>query len=921
MAVARSRSIAVTTHNPWSLFDAANIVLAYALPNLDEAEYLFSETSVSSINGILELQEAMIDTGHETHGKAELIGEFRRRFPLFDGVIGRFGEDMPSERIPWFFAFILSAAAKPGSGACCIVLEKTPGTAAIAAILSGLIQLQRDFSGLVERYARTAFKCGQRVKVRPSDFVYEYEGVWEDYPDFFRLKILGENAWRTFPLVDVLRLEPTNRVRPKGTGKSDLGAFKQSPIDHLLDLTTFGNNSLIQNSVLMLIPRTHLTRITDTTTLAPIHAKEFARLSNFLPWGFIEHDGTLKSSDRYQVVGEPLIAVTSVPEDLSLACSSVGAGTRTVLADGARRLARDLQAFDDIADRQRLVILASPDESEDLALLEERGCPVWHMSADDVLIGEVSNGSRSRSSLVGATIRAADVRRRCRVNMIECRDDVLQEAAESLERVAEKTANNEEAIEVDEALARLFRILFECSECCFGVGEGAISDLRAAEEQIARHAQWLEPLVREELLQAVNALERAVTMGPGEQKADAILSILADREGTWAVATRSPRTAERLRDGLEALGADVPVLPVSAVSPDHEFSGVILTAWPNDQRFTRLRNQSVTPDIRILAYPFESKWIVRHNTRYRARFRSTRQDTGTLSSILGIESQFLSPLNSVRNDTDDPPGKEIQLDLPVFKLEERVARRHVTHPVLDSSGEDGREAQLVQFFGGCYALLTEWAELPLLNDLINSGQGDNAKLVSVTASHLSTGDFVLFRASGDKEFLRLIAEESLGAQEYHRIRDIAERWKLPLHRLGHGPAAIQRRLANHGLVRTPPTIAGWIGNPDRIGPGNYSDIEAIATVAGDMELLSIKDEVRDAIKQIRGAHLTAGTHLTRLILGELQGRLNELGEQPTLLNLDYGHAWVVQVEFVETKRQEIAANQVNRLLWVSDNAF
>jgi len=863
----------------------------------------------------------MIDRSHEINENADLIGEFRRRFPLFENVMGQFGEDLPSERIPWFFAYILAAAANPGAGACCIVLEKTPGTAAIAAILSGLMRLQQDFSSLVERYARTAFKRGQRVKVRPSDFVYEYEGVWEDYPHLFRLKLLGEDASRSFPLDDVLRLEPTSRVRPKGTGASNLGASDTSPLDHLLDLTTFGNNSLIQNAVLMLIPRTHLTRIADTTTLAPLHVQEFARLSHFLPWGIIEHDGTLKSSDPYQVIGEPLIAVTSVPEDLSSACKLMESGTRTVLVDGARRLAQDLQAFDDIVDRQRLVILASPDESEDLELLEERGCVVWHMSAEEVLIGEVSNSSRSRTSLVGATIRAADVRRRCSVNMVDCRDDFLQAAAESLERVAEKTANHEEAFEVEEALARLFRILFECSECCFGVGEGTISDLRAAKEQLSQHARWLEPAVRGELLQAVNALERACTLGSGEQKADAILSILADRDGTWAVVARSPRTAERLRDGLDALGADVPVLPVSAVSTDHEFNGIVLPAWPNDKRFTRLRNLSVTPDIRILAYPFESKWVVRHQSRDRARSRSTRLGSGTLSSILGIESQFLTSSNIVGNDTEEPPEKEINLDLPVFKLEERVARRHVTHPALDSSGEDGREAQLIQFFGGCYALLTEWAELPLLNELIDSSQGNNVKLVSATASRLSTGDFVLFRASGDKEFLRLIAEENIGVQEYQRIRDIAERWKVSLRRLGRGPASIQRRLAEHGLVRTPPTVAGWLVNPDRIGPGNHDDIEIIATVAEDTELLAIKEDVREAITRIRGAHLAAGTQLTRLILGELRGRLNELGDQPTLLDLDYGHAWVVQVESVETERQEYAANQVNRLLWVADSAF
>ena len=862
-----------------------------------------------------------MDSGSSVIGSLELIGEFRRRFPLLDRLVGRFGEDTPAEHIPLFFGFILAAAEKPGSGACCVVLDKTPGTTAIAAVLAGLLRLQRDFPGLVESYARTALARGQHVKVRPSDFVYEYEGVWEDFPDFFRLKLLGEDAWRSFPLVDVLRLEPTDRLRPKGTGASNLGAFERSPLDRLLDLTTCGNNSLIQNAVLVQMPRAHLARIADATTLAPMHAKDFARLSCFLPWGFIAHDGTLTPSDPYQVIGEPLIAATSVPEDLALASSSADAGTKTVLVDGARRLARDLQAFDDIADRQRLVVLASPDESEDLELLSDRGCPVWHMSADELLIGEAPVGGRTRTSLVGATIRAADVRRRCTVNTVDCHDEVLQAAAASLERVAQVTENREEAFEVEEALARLFRILFECSECCFGIEEGTISDLRAAQDQIAHHARWLESAVREDLRDAVNALKGAVTNGSGEQKADAILSILADHDGTWAVTARSPRTAERLQHGLNALGADLPVLPVSTVSPDHEFDGIIVPAWPNDQRFTRLKSLALTPDIRILTYPFESKWVLRHQARERARARTIRVNSGTLSSILGIEPRFLTTLNNADSNAEDLPGKEIPLDLPVFRLEERVARRHVTHPPLASSGEGGREAQMVQFSGGCYALLTEWAELPLLNDLVDSSQSDNAKLTSATASRLSTGDFVLFRASGDKEFLRLIAEEVLGAPEYQRNRDIAERWKEPLRRLGRGPAAIQRRLADHGLERTTPTVAGWLGNPDRIGPGNYDDIETIAMIAGDTELLSIKEVVREAITRIRGAHLTAGMQLTRLILGELRGRLNELGDQPTLLDLDYGQAWVVQVESVETKPQVYAANEVNRLLWVADSAF
>lgn len=862
-----------------------------------------------------------MDGSPAVDGSLELIGEFRRRFPLFEGIVGRFGEDAPPEQIPWFLGFILAAAAKPGAGACCVVLDKTPGTTAIAAILSALVRLQRDFPDLVQRYARSALAHGQRVKVRPSDFVYEYEGIWEDAPEFFRLKLLGEHAWRSFPLSDLLRLEPTDRVLPRGTGRSDLGAFECSTLDRLLALTTCGNNSLILNAVLVQMPRTHFARVADATLLAPGRAERFAQLSGFLPWGSIGHDGTLKPNDPYQVIGEPLVAATSVSEDLALACSSADAGTKTVLVDGARRLARDLQAFDDIAGRQRMVVLASPEENEELDLLKERGCPVWHMSAGEVLIGEASVGSRTRKSLVGATVRAADLRRRSKVNTIDCGDYVLEAAAASLERAAAMIAEREETFEVEEALARLFRVLFECSECCFGVGEGTVSDLSGVREQLARHVRWLESAVAEELRIAVDALERAVTTGAGEQKADAFLNILTDHEGQWAVAARSPRTAERLREGLDALGADLPVMPVSAVSPDQEFTGIIVPAWPNDQRFTRLKNLSVTSEIRVLTYPFESKWVLRHQIRERARARSSRLETEKLSSILGIQPKFLSRLNGADTEEEDPPRRVIPLDLPVFRLEERVARRLVTQPPLASSGEDSREAQLVQFFGGCYALLTEWAELPVLNELIHSSKVDKAKLTSTVASRLTTGDFVLFRASGDKEFIRLIAEETLGLEKYRRTRAVAERWKPTLRRLGHSPAAIQRRLADHGVERTLPTVAGWLGNPDRIGPGDYGDIETIAKAARDAELLAIKDEVKAAISRIRGAHLASGAQLTRLILGELHGRLGELGDQPTLLDLGYGQAWIVQVQSVETKRQKYPANHVNRLVWVADNAF
>lgn len=850
----------------------------------------------------------------------ELVSELCRHFPLFERVVGRFGSDMQEERIPWFFALLLAAATRSGPGACCFVLDKTPGTTAVAAVLLALVRLQDEFLELARNYAQTALHPGQRVRVKPNNLVYEYDGIWEKFPHLFRLKVLEGGTKRGFPIEEVLRLEPTDRLRPKGKGDSNLGAFEDGCLDKLLDITTCGNNSLIRNSVLLYMAQVRFAEIMNAITLAPEHNNGFDSLSGFLPWGSIGPSGELKPNDAYQVAGEPIIAVTKVPEDLALASLSATVGTKAVLVDGARGLARDLQAFDDIADQQRVVILASLEETEELKLFRDRGCPIWHMSPDEILIGEASARSRTRTSLVGATIRAADMRQRVKVTVFNYHDSVLQAIAESLEHVAVMIDDGEEVHESEEILWQLLGILFECSECCFGVGRETKDNLQAVRSQVTQRGRWMDPEVTRKLEEVGSELESIITSGTyGQEKADALLNFIIDKQNeSWAVATRSPRTAESLRTRFNDLRVNMPVLSVSEIRPDRDYAGIIVPAWPNERRFTRLKAQAVTPNIRVLVYPFEAERVVHYQKREYIRERSNRMEVEKCASILGIEPRFLIPLN--RCEAEPPSNGQGPGLPPIFKIEDRVVQRRTKRPAVAVEGEDSREAQLVQFFGGCHALLTEWAELPRLNQLID-GTNTGGKLTTVTVSQLSPEDFVLFRASGDKEFIRLIAEDILGMEEYEHVRALAERWKPSLWRLGTSPAAVRQHLDDHGLNRTMATVRKWLGSSDSIGPRDFRDIEFIAKVAGDMELLSIKKDVKEAISRIRGAHISAGKKLMQLLLGELGGRLNQLDEQPMLLDLDYGKAWVVQVDMVDTTRCKYPSNLVNRLLWDDDAAF
>ena len=667
-----------------------------------------------------------------------LIDELRRRFPLFERIVGQFGERTKDERIPWLFGLLLAAASTRVPGVCCFVLDKTRGTTAVTAVLLAFVRLREDYPDLVQSYARTALRNGQRVKVKPSDFVYEYSGLWDGYPGYFRLKIMGEEEYRTFPIAGLLRLEPTERLRPKGTLNSSLGGFERSRLDELLDLTTCGNNSVIRNQVLLYMAQTQFSKVVDSIALAPRACHyDSDRLSRYLPWGSIGPDGGLNPNDGYQVTGEPILGVTSVPEDLALASSSVPIGTKVVLVDGARGVARDLQAFDDIAERQRTLILASPDETEALSLLKDRGCPIWYMSPDEIMIGEPSDGNRARGSLVGGTIRAADTRQRVTVTLIDCEDRVLQAVAESLERAA-GMLREDDGDEGEEMLSRLFGILFECSECCFGVDEETGDNLHVVREKVTRYGSWLRLEVARHFQEAISRLEDAVDRGPcGQEKAAAILELISKRQHEpWAVTARSPRTAASLRRGFAIHGVDVPVLTVPAISTEVDYAGVIVPAWPNERKFIRLTARAVTRDIRVMSYPFETKWIRRHQLREQARQRSNRMGAEQRASILGIASHLTAVL-----DGQEPaaPVFDVANDLPVFKIEERVARRRTIRPSVAPAGVDGREAQLVQFFGDCHALLTEWATLPRLNDVIDQASPSEATLPTVTVSQLSPG--------------------------------------------------------------------------------------------------------------------------------------------------------------------------------------
>ena len=544
------------------------------------------------------------------------------------------------------------------------------------------------------------------------------------------------------------------------------------------------------------------------------------------------------------------------------------------------------------------------------------------MSPDEMLLGEHDPILRSRTSLVGRTVRGADIRRRISVTKIDCKDDKIEVVARALEDTSEVLGESEETVDLDEALARLFGVLFECSECCFGVPEVTSETIEYAEFALARNARWLSSGGAKSFATAISGLRAIVQDQSERDKGRALVELLmdrADKSDTWAVVARSPSSCAGLKRGLQSYGLAPSVAAITSLTAKNDYDGIVVAAWPNDARFRGLIDLAVAPEIAVLAYQFEKKWFERYQARARQRDAALVLTAEQRAQIVQLPPSLLNGQNY-----HDPFGAEHQAPIPdaeepVFKFEARITRRHASLSVpLGESPHELRPARLVRFAGGCHAFLTQWAELPVLNEVIERGGASATKIGRKTVAKFIAGDFLLFRAAGDKEFIKLIAEEVVGADDYARQRSIAERWKTALHALGSSPSAVQRRLADYGLDRTSVTVGSWLGDPNKIGPGDDHDIEVIAQAAGDTELQNSLHEVTEAISAIRNAHLTAGMHLTRLILDELRARIDDIRDEPTRLDLGFGQAWVVQVEHVDFESISCPANKTNKLLWDSD---
>ena len=862
-----------------------------------------------------------MDTVVGENGDDNGAGLSTNQHPILSKISAEVGAGR--EQIPYLFALLIAVAESDFRQPVCLIV---PNASAIANLTAIMLSLHKINSAVQQISDQTcAIEPGTRVRVLPSGYVYEFLGPMPGYPQFLKLGIMNtKGGSRTLPADEFGRLQPTDAVRPLGDGKCDLGSFQKSPLDLLADTTFGGNVVSFSNKVVLFGYRTTFQKIINQSKLVPRVAYDFPTIEEFFPWGRLKGDGSPIILNPPSSHGAPLVAVSSELENVVHACEAAAPFSMNVLADGASSLANNLQHFDRIAERQSLLVFCKPHDREKAKILHERGAVMWELHADDAAPKSMRRAA-SRKSMIGRTLHQLDVFDRLTLKRITCTSTDVDAIAAALESASGLEADEDESFHVDKVLRAGFELLNLVSEF---FGDATQQELRLLQNKLAAlrttlttSSIWIGTEHQKLLSSAIEAFGKLLASpneSLGTEKGALIEEMLGDRRGleNTAIVTKSEAGTERIKRLIGEHG-ELSVFPASSV-PDQTFSRLILVSWPGRYMAAKLFNSALAPDIQMIGYPFESRWFNGLVSRFDAEVMAGNISAEMRSRILGGTVHVGNNPNWKRRAGETPRGLNgedpIEIDRASAVMDFEARLRELRPELAQQSDGEPREATFVRFVGSSSAYFTEWHSMPWLNPLFGEGTGTKGVPVRYV-NQMAQGDYLLFREGAGKDVVRFVAESMVGEEKYKKARDIADLWRPALSSLSDDPWTVWRKLAEHGLKKSEAAVRGWLLDPNRIGPGNREDYEIIANVTSCRDFSIRWNDVWNAVRKVRRLHIRSGHQLSELLLKNLPNHIDEIEAHETRLDLGFGQVWVVQVDYIASKSEQVSSTIVNRLLW------
>ncbi len=789
----------------------------------------------------------------------QVVEQVVARYPLLDDCLMSTCSGSPI-KCPPFVGVLANTLEQTDAGATCVVLPSKDGFAFALALTAALVSVKNKFADLEEDRLTITLRPGTRVRLAPENRLWEIDrdGVPLYGERWIRLLNLADGSIHHLREQDAFRLTPTGGGGKTPKRSPRVARWEPSSLDRLLGIRTGGNLDLFGTQAILVAPQ----RKTGSVALEVLLSASCCptvTASELVTWGRIRKDGRAVAKDQSV---QPIIAVTHSVGLMAEACRRGLLDECGVVVDGAKGLARDAQAFDEVVGRRRLLIVSDHSELEEVSLLSDRGCNVWAPEPESVLL--LSDGA----DRVPPLFRHSHARLLNSMNLEIEPSIVRHPLVEELQELTEEAWSGDSEEELGKLRALTWRVVLLVAECVGALCESTVAALgesiRELQSTVRSHRMWMPA-------PAANLLERALKLAGelqrsqqlGLKKGEALAQSLK-KSNDSAIVVRNRLMLNQVRSFLDSIDSSAPVCLPSQMSSE-TYDSVVVTSWLGKDRMLGLATQYPARRIHVLCYPFEAQWLSSFVTRWvkvRTGFQSSARQIKRITGIAGWPEHKES---SGERQFGVPSGREYRED-PVSILLRRRRKGRDHGPVQDSQL---REAKYVGYLGNGYSYLTDSHKIPVVTDLVLDDGFDLPRVPLVAAKKLRIGDLALFRERGDTGLISSMAEMEMGADTYAAVRDLAELWRAALGSFGWNSDRAWRLLRQTGLNRTRATVRAWIVDDERIGPQSKGDLEVIARASQHAGLSQQLEDVWNAIGVIRGEHIRAGRRLSELLRSEL----------------------------------------------------
>ena len=313
------------------------------------------------------------------------------------------------------------------------------------------------------------------------------------------------------------------------------------------------------------------------------------------------------------------------------------------------------------------------------------------------------------------------------------------------------------------------------------------------------------------------------------------------------------------------------------------FSATIVVGWLKRAIMRKILYSFNTQHYIVLLYDYEYRWKIYDTAKWNSALKSSNNKT-IITHSFNSERLSISTnrfIGAPEPETTDMPEvdelNEIELILRENKFRQYVASGGM------KSAEATAEAIPVNYVGGFLAFYRIGHKVISATKVITQ---DAEKIETILPDKLQVGDFVVVREA-DRDLIKEMADIMLSNSGKQGLRELATKWKeaLEIEQLFSTPREIYQKLKDAGCTKGYQAVRDWLMDDDVIAPQQKQDLQYIAAITENNVVNERLDQIFDAAREVRSAHVQAG----RVLSAQLRSRIVEVLESHS--DIDSFNIW------------------------------